>query len=235
MPRNDAIFWSAAALVVLALGLFAVTKNQFWLALMIASYLLRPTLASLGLARRNVDERQLSLHDRSGSIGFAVTIAACVVFMIKLGAADNHAFELFAAAIVLGLAAKGLFNVIMVEDKRPAAAKIIVSVGLLVAVFASLDAGSFGGVLVSVLPGLAIAGVGLLLKRFPRLAGIVILVATALLLAVILRRVTWGQIVTAVLIGVPLIVAGVYLLVHDARVADGDPTTADPTGPSTAV
>ena len=69
MLKKDPVFWWATGIFVLALGLFAATQNQFWLALMIGSYLLRPTLASLGVARSNVDERQMSIHYRSGNIG----------------------------------------------------------------------------------------------------------------------------------------------------------------------
>jgi hypothetical protein len=170
MLKKDPIFWWATGIFVLALMLFAVTQNQFWLALMIGSYLLRPTLASLGVAKRYVDERQLSIHYRSGNIGFAVTIIVCVICAIKLGADDNHDFELFAMTIIIGLAAKALFNVILAKNFREAASKIIISAGLLIALFASLDAGSFVGILMQIAPGLAIAGVGLNdLTEAPRL------------------------------------------------------------------
>ena len=106
MFKKDPIFWWASGIFVLALALFAITQNQFWLTLMIASYLLRPTLASLGFAKRYVDERQLSISYRSGNIGFAVMIIVCVIFAIKLSAEGNHDFEMFAMAIVIGLAAK---------------------------------------------------------------------------------------------------------------------------------
>ncbi len=213
MLKKDPIFWWATAIFVLALTLFAVTQNQSWLALMIGSYLLRPTLASLGVAKRNVDERQLSIHYRSGNIGFAATIIACVIFTFKLEAESNHDFELFAATIVIGLAAKALFNVILVKNFREAASKILIGAGLLIGLFSVFDAGSFVGRLVSALPGLVIVGAGLLSKRYPRTIGIVIFVLTAALLCVILQKITWGQIVTAVVVGVPLIVAGVCLFI----------------------
>jgi hypothetical protein len=212
MFKKDPIFWWAFGIFAAAIALFAGTQNQFWLALMIASYLLRPTLASLGIAKRHVDERQLSIHYRSGNIGFAVTMIVCVIFAVKLGAEDNHDFELFAATICLGLAAKGLFNVILTKDFRQAASKIIIAVGLLAALFASLDAGSFIGIVMSALPGAAIAAIGLLARRFPRTIGIVIiLLAIAAMIFILTLRKNWGQIVTAVIIGVPLIAAGVCL------------------------
>lgn len=74
MIKRDPIFWWASAIFVLGLILFAVTQDQVWLALGIVSYLLRPTLASLVVAGEYVDERQMSLHYRSGNLAFAVMI-----------------------------------------------------------------------------------------------------------------------------------------------------------------
>ena len=68
MLKKDWIFWCATGIFVLAVVLFAATQEQLWLALMIASYLLRPTLAWLGVARRSVDERQ----DRAFNIAPAI-------------------------------------------------------------------------------------------------------------------------------------------------------------------
>jgi hypothetical protein len=220
MLKRDPIFWWASAIFVLALALFAATQNQFWLALMIVSYLLRPTLASLGLARRYVDERQMSLNYRSGNIAFAVMIGVCVVCMVSLGAKDNHDFELFAMAIIIGLATKALFNVVLAKNYREGATKIITAAGLLIALFSVLDVDSFLGMLVSVLPGLAIAGVGLLAKKYPRPMGVLILILTAGMMVVILGRITWGQIATALVIGVPLILAGICLFVGDKNNKD---------------
>lgn len=213
MLKKDPIFWWATGLFVLALALFAVTQNQFWLALMIGSYLLRPTLASLGVAKRYVDERQLSIHYRSGNIGFAVTLIMCVIYAVKLGAENNPDFELFVSAIIVGLAARALFNVILVKNFREAASTIIIAAGLLIGLFAAFDAGSFIGVAMSVLAGLAIAGVGLLARKYPRPIGMVVIVLTALFMIVILRSITWAQIVTAVVVGVPLITAGICLYI----------------------
>jgi hypothetical protein len=212
MLKKDPIFWWATGIFVLALALFAVTQNQFWLALMIGSYLLRPTLASLGVAKSYVDERQLSIHYRSGNIGFAVILIVCVIFAVKLGAENNPDFELFAAAIIIGLAAKALFNVILIKNIREAASRILIGVGLLVALFASFDAGSFTGIIISVLPGLVIAGIGLFASKYPRVIGIVIIVlAVAAMIFLLTFKKGWGQVVTAAVIGIPLLLAGAGL------------------------
>jgi len=78
MFKQDPIFWWASGLFTLAILLFVITHNQVWLALMIGSYLLRPTLASIGVAKRFVDERQLSIHYRSSNIAFVVLLIACL-------------------------------------------------------------------------------------------------------------------------------------------------------------
>ena len=81
MFKKDSIFWMATGLLILSISLFAITQNQSWLALMIGSYLLRPTLVSLGVKKIKIDVRQLSIHYRSGNIAFAVTIIASVIIM----------------------------------------------------------------------------------------------------------------------------------------------------------
>jgi len=216
MLKKDPIFWWASGIFVLALALFALTHEQLWLSLMIGSYMLRPTLASLGVGRRYLDERQMNIHYRSGNIGFAVMIIACIIFAIKLSAENNHDFEMFITAIIIGLAAKGLFNVILVKNFRETAPKIIIAVGLLVALFASLDAGSFIGVIMSILPGLAIVGIGLLARKYPRVIGlIIIVVAMASIIFILGIRKGWGQIITAVVIGIPLLIAGRSLFKED--------------------
>jgi hypothetical protein len=219
MSKKDSIFWWAAGIFVLALVLFAVTQNQFWLTLGIASYLLRPTLASLGVARRYVDERQMSLHYRSGNVGFAVTLIMCAICLAKLEIKNNHDFEEFAMVIIVGLAAKALFNVILAKNPREGAARILIGAGLLIALFSAMDVGSFAGILVSASPGLAIAGIGLLAKRYPRPVGILAFVAAILLIMLIMTvglrnsGSLWGQIEVAAVVGVPLMTAGVCLFI----------------------
>jgi hypothetical protein len=234
MSKKDPIFWWASGIFVLSLALFAVTQDQFWLALMIGSYLLRPTLASLGLARRYVDERQMSLHYRSGNIAFAVMIVACLICAIVLASDDNHDFEMFIMVIVVGLAAKALFNVVLAKSYRKGASKIIIAAGLLIALFSTFDVGSFVGILVSALPGLAIAGIGLLSMKYPRPIGIVIFVATGLLeVAILSRGFNWAQIGTAVIIGVPLTVAGICLLITDKGDTETHPKSTVDSGTHT--
>lgn len=228
MLKRDPIFWCATGIFILALVLFAISHNQFWLALMIGAYLLRPTLGSIGIAKKYVDERQMSLHHRSGNIAFAVTLIMCVIFLAKLELENNHDFELFAAAIIVGVATKALFNVVFAKNYREGASKIIVGAGLMIALFSVFDAGSPLGILMAVLPGLAIAGIGLLSRKYPRPFGILAFVAAFLMMFLVMtvgRHNTgtwWAPIAVSVLIGVPLITAGVCLLIGDKSASDID-------------
>jgi hypothetical protein len=222
MFKKDPIFWWASGIFILALLLFAITQNQFWLALMIGSYLLRPTLASLGVARRYVDERQLNIHYRSSNIAFVVMIIACIIFGAKLSAEGNPAWEIFNMIIIVGLAAKALFNIILKKNLREAATKIILSAGLLITLFIAMGSWEQGlsfSTLLNLIPGLVIIAIGLLSKHFPRSIGVVVFLATAVLEYFILSKgFTWPQIGTAIIVGVPLIVAGWYLYSADKNI-----------------
>jgi hypothetical protein len=225
--KKDPIFWWATGIFVLALVLMAVTQNQFWLVLMIGSYLLRPTLASLGFARRYVDERQMSIHYRSGNIAFAVMIITCIILAIKLNADGNPEWEMFNIAIIVGLATKALFNVLLVMNLRKAATKIIIAAGLLLTLFVSMgsvDEGLSLGTFMRVGSMLAIVAVGLLSKKFPRIAGGIMFVITAVLVFVIFKKgLTIAQVATALIVGVPLATAAAFLFTRDKSEPEIEP------------
>ncbi len=217
MFKKDPIFWWASGILILALLLFAVTQNQFWLALMIGSYLLRPTLASLGVASCYVDERQLNIHYRSSNVAFVVMIIACIFFAAKLNAEGNQNWEIFNMIIVIGLATKALINVVFVKNLREGATKIIIAAGLLITLFIGMESveGGFSiKSLMNLVPGLAIVGIGILSKYFPRVIGVVVFLITAALeVAIFSKGLNWAQIVTALIVGIPLIIAGVCLYI----------------------
>jgi len=214
MLKRDRIFWWAAGIFVLAIIIFAITGEQLWLALMIASYLLRPTLASLGIAKRSVDERQMSIQYRSGNIAFAVMMVTAVILAALQSAKGDPNWDLFNIIIIVGLAAKALSNVLLVKNYRLAASKIIIAVGLLIALFASMSHGLSISTLMEAGPGLAIAGIGWLSRKFPRIVGVFVFAVTAALEFVILQKgFTIGQLTTATVIGVPLVLAGVSLFI----------------------
>ena len=214
--KKDPIFWWASGIFVLALILFAITRIDTFLALMVLSYLLRPTLASFGVAKKYVDERELSLNYRSSNIAFFVMMVACIFFATKLNAENNHIYEMFYLVIIIGIAAKALFNVLLSKNFREVAPKIIVSVGLLLALFSgmgSIQHGIFSiNFLMNALPGLAITGIGVLSKYFPRVIAIVMLLITiSLVVFILMKDISWGTIGTALIIGVPLLAASLGL------------------------
>jgi len=215
MPKKDTIFWWATSIFILSVFLFYITQNQWFLALMILSYLLRPTLASLGLARRYVDERQLTIHYRSGNIAFGIMIIACIMFGIYLEVEGNPAWETYNMMIIIGLASKALLNVLLAENPREAASTIIISAGLLLTLFVAMNQVDHGlswkGAL-SVLPTLGIVALGVLSRHYPRTMGTLVLAAAAALVILILSKdLGWGSLGTALIVGVPLITAAVNL------------------------
>lgn len=212
MFKRDPIFWWASGIFVLSLALFAITQIDTFLALMVVAYLLRPTLASLGLAKKYVDERQMSLNYRSSNIGFFVMMVGCVFFAAKLRAEGDHTGEMFYMVIVLGIVAKALFNVLLSKNFREMAPKIIISVGLLVALFGGMGSIRHGifsiSFLMNILPGLVMTGVGVLSKFYPRASAIVILLlAAAFIIERMIRDTSWATIGTILIIAVPLLAA----------------------------
>jgi hypothetical protein len=216
VPRKDAIFWWASGIFVTALVVAAITRNDLWLFLMVASYLLRPTLASFGIARRFVDERQMSIQYRSGNIAFAVMLAAAIVLAVMQRIKGDPSWEFFNIVIVLGLASKALFNVLLVKNYREAGSRIIMAVGGLVVLFVAAENGPTLAGLAEASPGLAIVLIGWLARRYPRTIGTLIFVVTLGLLIVILGKgFTIGQITTALVVCVPLSLAGASLFARD--------------------
>ena len=212
MFKRDLIFWWASGIFVLALILFAITQIDTFLALMVLAYLLRPTLASFGMAKKYVDERQLSLNYRSSNIAFFVMMVACVFFAAKLKAENNHTGEMFYMVIVIGIAAKALFNILLAKNFRDVAPKIIISVGLLVALFSgmgSIEHGIFSiDFLMNILPGVLVTIIGVLSKYYPRVTAFVMLLVT---ITFVINRLSidssWATIGTVLIIGVPLLAA----------------------------
>ncbi|MCK4979652.1 MAG: hypothetical protein KAS62_04605, partial [Candidatus Delongbacteria bacterium] len=180
--KKDPIFWWAWGIFALALILIAITQLDIFLVLVVVAFLLRPTLASLRMAKKYIDERDLSLNFRSGNIAFFVMMIACVFFAAKLKAEDNSIGEMFYMVIMIGLVAKGLVYTLMSKKFREVAPKIIITVGILVALFSGMGSIKHGlfsmNVLMNSLPGVIIIGIGVLSKYYPRVAAVVMLLVT---------------------------------------------------------
>ncbi|MBC8385603.1 MAG: hypothetical protein H8E57_08830 [Candidatus Cloacimonetes bacterium] len=226
MFKKNPIFRWASCIFILGLILFAITKRQsILLSFIVLAYLLRPTLASFGIAKKYVDERQMSLNYRSGNIAFFVMMFACIFFAAKLEAENNPIGEMFYLVIVIGIAAKALFNVLLYKNFREIAPKIIISVGLLIALFSGLESIRNGiftvSFIMNILPGLYLITIGIVSKYFPRPAAIAILITTILLIAFIFRRdLSWATGGTALIIGFPLLAAAFGLWREPKRISE---------------
>ena len=216
MLKKDPIFWFATSIFIVGVIIFGVTQNQLWLFLLVGSYLLRPTLASLNIAKSLVDERQMSIQYRSGNIAFAVMIIGCIIMSVYQSNKGDHSWEFFNSIVIIGLAAKALSNVFLIGNYRESGTKIIMGVGLMLVLFVSLENGFSVGMLIESAPFWGIVGIGWLSKKFPRAIGGVVLGITVILLILILSKgFIIGQIITAVVVTVPLVTAGVSLIVGD--------------------
>lgn len=223
MFKKDPIFWLATFIFISAIVIYGLTQNQLWLFLLAGSYLLRPTLASLNIAKSLVDERQMSIQYRSGNIAFAVMIIACIIMAVYQSSKDDHSWEFFNAIVIIGLAAKALSNVFLIGNYRESGTKIIIAVGLMFVLFASLENGFSIGTLMESTPGLAIVGLGWLSKKFPRtIGGITLVITVALSIFILSKGFVIGQIITAVLVSVPLVTAGISLIVGDRVEKDSE-------------
>lgn len=182
MNKRDKIF-SVALALCLAGAVLAVMGYDFALLLFVAAYLLRPSLHEFGLAQQYADERQLSIHSRSGNIGFIAVMLAAVGFAlwrISRGETPEELYEL----IAIGLAARAITKLVMVGEYRKAGVIIISAVGVFLALFIVLDSGlSMGSVFGIVLGGI-IAGLARLARKFPRaVASVLALIVVAVILS----------------------------------------------------
>lgn len=211
MFRRDWIFWVATG--VFALSLALATIHYLFLFLMIGAYLLRPTLHSLGIARDLVDERQMSIQHRSGNLGFVVMLLTAIVIAVVIELQGGHADYIY-MIICLGLAAKALANVVLTGDHRVTGVRIAVTVGLLYLLFGFLEGDFSLGLLIHSIPGLIILSLGLLGKKFPRIAAL--LLAGAAVYSVfffnLLRRSNPGSFSVLLLIPLPLLIAAACLI-----------------------
>jgi hypothetical protein len=216
MRKKDTIFWLATGIFVASAVIAGVTQNQLWCFLMVGSYLLRPTLASLGFARRSTDERQMSIQYRSGNIAFAVMMLASIGLAVWLNQKEDKSWEMFNIVIMLGLATKALVYILLVKNYREIGSRIIMTAGMLVLLFVAAENGLTLGGLIEAAPWILVVGMGWLSRRYPRAIATVIFVVTAILLFVILRMgITPSQFATALLVCVPLATAGVCLMLPE--------------------
>ncbi len=228
LRKRDPIFWAATGIFAVSLVL-AVAVTEEFLVLMVAAYLLRPTLHSLGFFRKLVDERQMQLQYQASSVAFTVMVAGNIIVMLYLMGRNDHTWEMLNAVLLTALAVRALAGLLMVGDPAVAGPRIVIAVGLFLCLFGVLEGGASGAV-VHVAPGLLVVGLGLASRSWPRAAAIALFAIAALALSWRVtsmqhlgRALNWGEILGIAFLTVPLIVAAVCLLRGAAERPDGLP------------
>ena len=212
MRKRDRIFWIAAVIVLAAVVIAALTGDQRWFFLLIAAYLLRPTLAALGVARGAVDERLMVIHYRSGNIAFAVMIVASVVMAVVQRRSGSADWQAFIIVVLLGLAAKSLFSLVLVRNYREAGSRVIMAVGVLGGLYVLSNTGLTLAGLAAFLCAALLVGMGWLAPKFPKPVGAMTFVAAFILMGVILNKGrTVSEAVAVLLVCVPLLLAAASL------------------------
>jgi hypothetical protein len=235
MRRRDPIFWAATGIFVLSLVLAKLIDDGF-LFLMVGAYLLRPTLHSLGFAKKLVDERQLQIQYRASNVGFAALVIGNIVVVLYLMGQQDHAWELVNAVLLIGLAVRALTGLLMVGDLSAAGPRILFAVGLFLCLFGIIEGGGLSlDSLAHGIPGLVVIGIGLAARRWPKAIAGILLVFVAFIAAWFVNRalrgsspVGWGEVVTLLLIATPLVVAAICLLRARPDTDDGTPARAAP-------
>jgi len=169
MIKRDKIFYSASALSLVGVVL-AILGYDFALLLLVAAYLLRPSLHEFGLAKQYADERQLIIHSRSGNIGFLVVMLAAVGFALCRISRGESAEELY-QIIFLGLAARAMTKLILIGEYRKAGVIIISAVGVFLGLFIVAEGGLSVSSIFGVVLGGMIIGLGQLARKFPKVVG----------------------------------------------------------------
>jgi hypothetical protein len=180
MIKRDRIFYIACGLLVVGIVL-AVMDRYIALLPLVGSYLLRPTLHALGLAKKSADERQIQIFSRSGNIGFLVVMFGATIISI-LRMYQGEPPDDFHLLIVLGLVTKAIVGLLMIGDLRNAGRILLVSYGLIAGIF--VGAQGMNEIQAGETPWETIVGAGLIIvfitlgllaKKYPRPVGIVMM------------------------------------------------------------
>ena len=173
MIKRDRIFYIACGL--LAVGIVLAIMDLYVAILpLVGSYLLRPTLHALGVAKKYADERQIQIFSRSGNVGFLVVMFGAAV-LATLRQSQGQPPDDFHMLIVLGLVTKAIIGLLMTGDLRRAGVIMLISFGTIMGVFASMY--GFDEIRAGEIPWETIVGVSLIIvsviagmvaRKYPR-------------------------------------------------------------------
>lgn len=227
MRKRDPIFWMAAAILVASMVLASIW-GQAYLFGLVAAYLLRPTLHSLGFFPELIDERQTQIQYRAGNLAFVTLLAGVIVVMLILMARNDHAWELLVPVLLATLIVRALGGLLMTGDHAAIGPRIIMAAGLLVALFGVAEGwGTPGSVLSHIVPGLVVAAIGYASRYYPRVVALGVLGLVITYGAWLVQQRLAGtrpigvpHVVTFVLVAGPLVVAVISLFRHASDGAD---------------
>jgi hypothetical protein len=140
MFKWDKISWIAFGIFVTGVILGAI--DNIFLFLLVAAYLLRPTLLALGGSKEKyADERQIKIQYHSGNIALTVMIIAMIVFAL-IEHLKGKPYDTYNEIIIIGLLTRALVSLVMIGDYKAAAARIGYFMALLLGLFILFEASS---------------------------------------------------------------------------------------------
>ncbi len=219
MIKRDRIFYAACGVFLVGV-ILALLQYDFALLFIVGAYLLRPILHVFDLAGKRTDERRVHIHSRSGNVAFiAVMLAAIGLALLRV--ANGETADEFYALIGIGIAARAVVGLLMIGDLRRTGVLIVVTVGVVTALFALASAGfSLPALFVGSL-GLLLAFLGFMAGRFPRIVAL-ILTVIALVLVFSFELYKLREIGTAMTFAVLVLLLAAVCIFLSSRPEDSD-------------
>ncbi len=226
LAKRDPIFWAATAIFALALLLGATVDNGFLL-LGVAAYLLRPTIHSMGFARKLIDERQLSIQYQASNVAFAALVFGNIVVILHLMSKGDQSWTMLNAVLLGAIAVRALAGLLLVGDPAVAGPRIAMAVGAFLALFGAME-GEASGIVSHIVPGALLIALGYAARRWPRAIAITLLAIVTVALGALAftalqshTAFSWGSLWALALINVPLVVAA-FCMLRGTTLNDGD-------------
>jgi hypothetical protein len=222
MLEWDTVSWIATGIFAAAL-LLGVLVHPLFLYMLVAAYILRPTLYAVGVATRTADERLRAIQFRSGNAALAVLVTAIVVFAVR-AELQGRPTDDYITLLCIGLAAKALMGVLMAGDARAAGFRIGIAIAFCYLLFTVLEGGPAMGMLMQGLPGLAILGAALLGRWKPLVGGSCFTVLAAAAFSVFgpAGGLTMSRALMGLLLALPLAAAAACFFRASIHHAQGD-------------
>jgi len=170
--KKDKIFYSACGIFIIGV-LLAIMGYDLALLFIVGAYLLRPTLHAFDLAIKYADERQTQIHSRAGNIAFIAVMIAAVAFSLIRVSKGEYADEMY-SIIFIGIGARALVGLFMIGELRRTGVIVIMTIGIILALFALASGGFSPPALMFSGMGLIFASMGLIARKYPRIIALIV-------------------------------------------------------------